>query len=153
MRPGQFDRLAGFAFAAGGAQRGLMTGRSPLDDPTTAAFAWKRYRRLMRWMFAVTITVVIVALGLVYREAGMVSIHFFIATALGIGASMLLMSALMGLVFLSSGTGHDESIDDRADGGAGEAWGEGGQKRWGESAGGGDDRASGRSDDQDGTSR
>jgi hypothetical protein len=26
---------------------------------------------------------------------------------------MLLMSALMGLVFLSSGSGHDESVDDR----------------------------------------
>ena len=35
-----------------------------------------------------------------------------IATALGIGVAMLLMSALMGLVFLSSGTGHDDSIVD-----------------------------------------
>ena len=129
-----------------------MTGRSPLDDPDTAAFAWKRYRRLMRWMFAVTITVVIVALALVYREAGMVSIHFFIATALGVGFSMLLMSALMGLVFLSSGTGHDEAIDERADGGAGEAWREGGHKGWGERAGAGDPGGD-QPGDRDGTSR
>ena len=45
----------------------------------------------------------------------MVSVHFYIATALGIGFTMLLASALMGLAFLSSGTGHDESIADPMD--------------------------------------
>lgn len=90
-----------------------MTGRSPLDDPENAAFAWQRYRRLMKWMGAVTgVVVCIVAVGL-YRVVGFVSIHFYIATVLGLGISMLLMAALMGLVFLSSGTGHDESIEDR----------------------------------------
>ena len=39
-----------------------------------------------------------------------VSIHFYIATTLGIGAMMLLTGALMGLVFLSHGTGHDEAV-------------------------------------------
>jgi len=92
-----------------------MTKRSPLDDPRTAAYAWARYKRLMKWMVGFTVVVVIVALGLVYRETGMVSVHFFIATALGIGFAMLLMAALMGLVFLSSGTGHDESVSDRED--------------------------------------
>jgi hypothetical protein len=89
--------------------------RSPLDDPHQAAHAWARYRRLMRYMFAGTVLVVIVALGLLYREVGMVSVHFFIATALGIGFAMLLMSALMGLVFLSNGTGHDASVDNSLD--------------------------------------
>ena len=42
--------------------------------------------------------------------------HFFIAVALGIGFSMMLTSALMGLVFLSNGTGHDESIHDPKEG-------------------------------------
>lgn len=87
-----------------------MARRSPLDDPKTAAHAWARYRRLMRWMFALTLAVVILALAAIYSQTGMVSIHLFIATALGIGFTMLLMSALMGLVFLSSGTGHDESV-------------------------------------------
>ena len=87
-----------------------MFHRSPLDDPGISAHAWARYKRLMRWMFAFTLTVVIVALTLLYRQAGMVSVHFYIATGLGIGFAMLLMSALMGLVFLSSGTGHDESV-------------------------------------------
>ena len=89
-----------------------MIPRSPLDDPETAQFAWARYRRLMRWMMLVTVTMVIGAFVGLYRANGMVSIHFYIATALGIGFAMLLMSALMGLVFLSSGTGHDEAIID-----------------------------------------
>lgn len=94
-----------------------MAKRSPLDDPATSAHAWARYKRLMRWMFAFTLVVVIAALGLVYAQNGMVSVHFFIATALGIGFMMLLTAALMGLVFLSSGTGHDESVSDAADSG------------------------------------
>lgn len=64
----------------------------------------------MRWMFGFTTAVVVVSLTAIYSQTGMVSVHFFIATALGIGFAMLLMSALMGLVFLSSGTGHDESV-------------------------------------------
>ena len=89
-----------------------MIPRSPLDDPHLAQFAWARYRRLMRWMMLVTVTMVIGAMVTLYRANGFVSIHFYIATALGIGFAMLLMSALMGLVFLSSGTGHDEAIVD-----------------------------------------
>jgi len=87
-----------------------MTRRSPLDDPKIAAHAWARYKRLMRWMFGFTTVVVVVALGLVWLQTGVPSIHLFIATALGVGFATLLMSALMGLVFLSSGTGHDEAI-------------------------------------------
>lgn len=89
-----------------------MVPESPLDDPANASFAWARYKRLMRWMVLVTLATVIVAVSLLYRANGLVSIHFYIATALGIGFAMMLMSALMGLVFLSSGTGHDDSIID-----------------------------------------
>ncbi|MBW8755034.1 MAG: hypothetical protein JF595_12960 [Sphingomonadales bacterium] len=89
-----------------------MIPRSPLDDPATAAFAWARFRRLMWLMLGVTITMVIGACLFLYRENGFVSVHFYIATALGIGFMMLLMSALMGLVFLSHGTGHDDAIID-----------------------------------------
>jgi hypothetical protein len=89
-----------------------MIPHSPLDDPETAAFAWARYRRIMRFMFAVTVGIVAIALALLYRTNGMVSIHLYIAAAVGIGATMLLASALMGLAFLSHGTGHDEAITD-----------------------------------------
>jgi hypothetical protein len=92
-----------------------MAKRSPLDDPATSAHAWARYRRLLRWMGALTFVVVLVALALIYRETGMVSVHLFIAAALGVAFTIMLMAALMGLVFLSSGTGHDESISDPED--------------------------------------
>ena len=89
-----------------------MIPRSPLEDPRIAAFAWARFRRLMRLMLAITVAMVIGALVLLYRENGLVSIHLYIAAALGIGFAMLLMSALMGLVFLSHGTGHDDAVVD-----------------------------------------
>ncbi len=92
-----------------------MLPKSPLDNPEAAQFAWARYRRLMRFMFAITVGAVAVSFVLLYRANGLVSIHLYIATAIGVGLSMLLMSALMGLVFLSSGTGHDEATMDRND--------------------------------------
>lgn len=89
-----------------------MIPRSPLDDPHNAAYAWARYRRIMFWMMLVTLGLVAGAMWILYRSNGMVSIHLYIGTALGIGFTMLLTSALMGLIFLSSGTGHDDSIID-----------------------------------------
>jgi hypothetical protein len=89
-----------------------MGAKSPLDDPHFAAFAWARFRRVMRWMMLVTLTMVVGALVMLYRENGLVSIHLYIAAALGISFTMLLMSALMGLLFLSHGTGHDDAIGD-----------------------------------------
>lgn len=87
-----------------------MVEPSPLDDPHTAGFAWARYRRLVLLMAKVTALVVAVALAGFYFYFGWVSIHFFIALALGIGLTMMLGAALMGLVFLSSGTGHDAAV-------------------------------------------
>ena len=92
-----------------------MAPKSPLDDPEKAAFAWARYRRLMRFMMAVTFGVVAIAMALLYTRGPSVSVHFYIAVALGIGLMMLLTAALMGLVFLSNGTGHDEAISDSFD--------------------------------------
>ena len=90
-----------------------MTKKSPLDDPQNAAFAWARYRRIMRFMLLLTVGIVAIAMALLLKFGDEeVSVHFYIAVALGIGFSMLLMGALMGLVFLSSGTGHDESVED-----------------------------------------
>ncbi|KPF89018.1 hypothetical protein IP81_17400 [Novosphingobium sp. AAP83] len=90
-----------------------MAGHSPLDDPINASFAWARYRLIMKWMSAFAAVVVLAVSGLVYSWVGFASIHLYVATALGIGLTIMLMAALMGLVFLSSGTGHDESIEDR----------------------------------------
>ncbi len=88
--------------------------REPLDDPAYAAFAWGRYRRLMAWMTLVAAIAAGVALAVLWRALGPLPIHMAIATVLGVGASVMMAAALMGLVFLSSGTGHDEAVD-RAD--------------------------------------
>lgn len=92
-----------------------MAKRSPLDDARVSAHAWARYKRLMKGMAALTTTVVVLTLAWFYWFTGGTSIHFFIATALGIGVMMMLTAALMGLVFLSSGTGHDEAVSDLTD--------------------------------------
>ena len=95
--------------------------RSPLDEPQYAEFAWARYFWLMRWMGLATSLVMAASAVYLYQTVGFVSIHFYIATMLGIGFTMMLMASLMGLVFLSSGTGHDEAIDDPFDG---DTWGD-----------------------------
>ena len=91
---------------------GRYMSHSPLDDRAVASFAFARYRRFMRGWAWFSAVVMMAAVGWLYREEGMVSIHFYIATALGVGFTMMLGGALMGLVFLSSGTGHDEAVRD-----------------------------------------
>ncbi len=90
-----------------------MVNKSPLDDPENAAYAWARYRQIMRMLLAVTIATVLLAVGLLYAFNGAISVHFYIAVALGIAFTMLLGGGLMGLAFLSNGTGHDESVDNK----------------------------------------
>lgn len=93
-----------------------MTAPSRLDDPEYAKFAWARYWRLMRWMATFTISVTVIVLGIFYMQYGMISIHFYIAVSVAIIFATLLMAALMGLVFMSSGSGHDECIEDPFEG-------------------------------------
>jgi hypothetical protein len=91
----------------------VMVKRSPLDNNDTSKIAWARYRRLMRGMALVSLLAVVGALGwLRFSMGDALTIHMVIATAAGVGLSVLLGAALMGLVFLSSGSGHDESIED-----------------------------------------
>jgi hypothetical protein len=87
-----------------------MVPRSPLDDPANAAHAWARFGRLMRWSAVAAVVLAAVVVAGIYLWLGPVSINIFIATALGVLFVVLLTAALMGLMFLSSGTGHDEAI-------------------------------------------
>ena len=89
-----------------------MIPKSPLDDPQQAAHAWARFRRIMRLMMVATVITVAFAFAILYDGDSKASVHFYIATALGIGFTMLLAGALMGLMFLSHGTGHDDSVTD-----------------------------------------
>ena len=117
MRPASSLCLMLLREQSGTGTSNFMPPRSPLDDPHAAAHAWRRFRRLMWVMLALTISVVAIAMLVLWQQGALVSVHFIIASALGIGLTMLLMSALMGLVFLSNGTGHDHSVDHRRDGG------------------------------------
>lgn len=83
-----------------------------LADPGYASFAWARYRRMLAWMgaFAVLFSgVAIVVLGHIYGPLGLVAM---LAVAGGAGGSIMAAALLMGLIFLSSGTGHDETVDE-----------------------------------------
>ena len=90
-----------------------MDPQSQLEHPDTAAHAWRRYRRLMLWMALAAFVAVVVAIAFLYARNGAVGIHLYIAAAGGVFVSVLLGAALMALVFLSSGTGHDDAITDR----------------------------------------
>ena len=97
-----------------------MTKPSPLDDTRNSAYAWARYRLMMKRLGMLTVAIVIVAMLALWKTGETASIHFYIATAIAISGVMLVTGALMGLIFLSNGSGHDESIhhptDDHWDG-------------------------------------
>jgi hypothetical protein len=86
--------------------------KSALEDPEYAAFAWGRYKRLMWWMVLASLMATALGLGGLDILLDDVPLPMLIATAAGVFFSVLLASALMGLVFLSSGTGHDDVIED-----------------------------------------
>lgn len=82
-----------------------------LDDPAHAAYAWGRFRAIMAWMVlvaAICSAAAIVALAWVQGPLPLVTM---LAVLGGVGGSVVMAGALMGLVFLSSGTGHDENVD------------------------------------------
>ena len=83
-----------------------------LDNPDYARLAWGRYRRIFGFVGLLSLTSAIVAVIALYISVGEFQLHASIAMAIGVGLSILLGGALMGLVFLSSGTGHDERSRD-----------------------------------------
>jgi hypothetical protein len=60
-----------------------------------------------------SIVIAAVAVIIVARGDPTVHVHMLIATALGVGLSVLLGTALMSLVFLSSSSGHDDAATPR----------------------------------------
>ncbi len=78
-------------------------------DYERAAAAWARYRRLMTWMALAAAVSAVPALLYLRLTGGPLPIHMAIAAAAGVGLSVLLGTALMGLVFLSNNSGHDDA--------------------------------------------
>lgn len=88
-----------------------MPEHDPIPPSTQrAAEAWARYKRLMSWMAIAAVTAVLLALIYLKSSGGPVPIHMMIATIAGVGLSVLLGTALMGLVYFSSNSGHDDTV-------------------------------------------
>ena len=68
-----------------------------------------RFWRIFRLLALLSIIIAAIAVFLVTQGAGEVHASLIIATALGIGLTVLLGTALMTLVFLSAESGHDEA--------------------------------------------
>lgn len=64
-------------------------------------------RRTMRRMALLALAAAIVAVVLVAKGSESPSIHILIATAIGVGGTVLMGTALMTLTFFSSSSGHD----------------------------------------------
>jgi len=79
----------------------------PIPTPPHSLF--RRFRRIMAWMAAFAIVIAAIAVLLVARGDTGVHIHMLIATALGVGLTVLLATGLMTLMFLSSSSGHDDA--------------------------------------------
>lgn len=83
----------------------------PLSDPAYAPLAWGRFKRILRWMALISTLTGVGAVALLWHLNGPLPIHMAIATFLGVSCTILMAAALMGLIFLSSGSGHDEAVD------------------------------------------
>lgn len=89
-----------------------MTDRPPgLDDPDYARFAWARFRTLLAWMIAAGAGCSAAIIVVMAELQGPLNIVTMLAVLGGVGGSIAMAGALMGLVFLSSGSGHDEDIE------------------------------------------
>jgi hypothetical protein len=86
-----------------------------LDDPDYAAFAWARYRRMLGWMALAAVIAVSIAIYILDQVYGPLSLVAILAAIGGFGGTIMMAAALMGLAFLSSGTGHDEDVGRRED--------------------------------------
>jgi hypothetical protein len=78
----------------------------PVPSPRHSTL--QRFRRAMRWLALFAILMAAIAVALVAHGDDGFHIHMLIATALGVGLTVFLGTALMLLSFLSSSSGHDE---------------------------------------------
>ena len=79
----------------------------PIPSPRHSMM--QRFWRIFRLLAVLSIAIAGIAVALVTAGAGEVHASLIIATALGVGLTVLLGSGLMVLMFLSSESGHDEA--------------------------------------------
>ena len=86
----------------------------PLPGPPHSRLV--RFRRIMTWMALLAVVVAGIAVLVVASGDEGVHIHMMIATALGVGLTIMLAAALMTLAFLSSSSGHDDQASGSSSG-------------------------------------
>lgn len=69
----------------------------------------RRFWRIFRLLALLSLIVATIAVILVSRGDSTLHINMLVATALGVGLTMLLGTSLMTLVFLSAESGHDDA--------------------------------------------
>jgi hypothetical protein len=85
----------------------------PQHDPAPPLQPLKRqFLKILRWGGLFSLAVAAIAVLLVAQDDETIHIHMLIATALGVGLSVMLGIALMSLVFLSSRMGQDAQAAD-----------------------------------------
>jgi hypothetical protein len=72
----------------------------------------RRFWRIFRLLAVLSMLIAAIAVLLVARGDSTIHIHMLIATALGIGLTVLLGTGLMTLIFLSADSGHDDEVRD-----------------------------------------
>lgn len=83
-----------------------MPDHDPLPSPRHALM--RRFWRIFRLLALLSIAIAAIGVVLVTRGEGEIHASLIIATALGIGLTVLVGSGLMTLIFLSADSGHDE---------------------------------------------
>ena len=81
----------------------------PDPPPSSRHSTMHRFWRIFRLLALLSVVMAAIAVVLVTRGAGEVHASLIIATALGIGLTVLLGTGLMALMFVSSSSGHDEA--------------------------------------------
>ncbi|HUP66746.1 MAG TPA: hypothetical protein VM145_00845 [Sphingomicrobium sp.] len=88
-----------------------MPEQDPIPTPRHAMM--HRFWRIFRLLALLSIVIAAIGVVLVTRGSGEIHASLIIATALGIGLTVLLGTGLMTLVFLSNSSGHDEAATPR----------------------------------------
>jgi uncharacterized membrane protein YozB (DUF420 family) len=89
-----------------------MTTGAPKPDPVPSPrhAMIRRFWRIFRLLAVLSIVIAAIGVVLVTRGSGEVHASLIIATALGIGLTVLLGTGLMTLIFISNSSGHDQSV-------------------------------------------
>jgi len=78
----------------------------PVPSPRQSTI--RRFLRVSRLLALFSVVIAALAVFLVTQGEGEVHASLIIATALGVGLSVLLGTGLMALMFISSASGHDD---------------------------------------------